>query len=261
MFEIDYSTKLLGIIGKNIHYTLSPAIHNYSFQKMGINAVYLAFDFDESKFERLISSLLELGNGFNVTIPYKEKIINYIDKLEPATEKIGAVNTIKGKRGYNTDYLALKSILNEIGYFDSIIFGSGGAAKAISFAIAEEGFKVYIYDRKKEKGEKLAEYIKSRGYEAKVVEECSIEYGIVANATPDPSFIPEHCIKGNVAIDFVYTPVITTFLDKAKKNGMEVVNGLKILVRQALEAQKIWFGKTVNEEEVVNFLYARKLVR
>ena len=261
MFEINYSTKLLGIIGKNISYTLSPAIHNYSFQKLGINAVYLAFDLDETKFERLTSSLLELGKGFNVTIPYKEKIIKYLDKVDFTAEKIGAVNTIKEKEGYNTDYLALKTILNETGYYDSIIFGSGGAAKAISFAIAEEGFKVYIYDRKKEKGEKLVEYIKSKGYKAKVVENCSIEYGIIANATPDPSFIPEHCIKGNIAIDFVYTPVITTFLDKARKNGLKDVNGLKILVRQALEAQKIWFGKTVNEDEVVNFLYARKLVR
>jgi shikimate dehydrogenase len=261
VFEINYNTKLFGIIGKNINYTLSPAIHNYSFQKLEINAVYLAFDFDESKFERVIPSLLDLGEGFNVTIPYKEKIIKYLDELDTTAEKIGAVNTIKEKKGYNTDYLALKSILNEIGYYDSIIFGSGGAAKAISFAIAEEGLKVYIYDRRKEKREKLAEYINSMGYKVSAIENCSIEYGIIANATPNPSFIPDECIKGDIAIDFVYTPVITTFLDKAKRKGMKEVNGLKILIRQALEAQKIWFGKTIDENEVVNLLYARKLVR
>ncbi len=261
MLEVDYNTKLYGVIGRKISYTLSPAIHNYSFSVMGVNAVYLAFDLEEDKVNKAVPGLLEVGAGFNVTIPYKEKVMEFLDKLDDTAEKVGAVNTIKGKVGYNTDYLALKEILSRYGYFDTLVFGAGGASRAIAVAVAEEGVNLYIYDRTREKGERLASYLREKGFKASYVDHCNLSYEIVVNATPDPSFPPDQCIKGKLAIDFVYTPVMTSFLTRAKEKGMATVDGLEILVGQALEAQKIWLGKSANKDEVVKYLYARKLVR
>ncbi len=261
MPEIDYNTKLYGVLGKKISYTLSPAIHNFSFQTMNINAVYLAFDLDEEKFDKAMPGLLEVGSGFNVTIPYKERVVKFLDEVDETARKVGAVNTIKGKKGYNTDYLALKEIFKGRGYYDTLVFGAGGAAKAVSVAVAEQGVNLYVYDRTKGRGESLVSYLRDMGFRASYVDNCNVNYEVVVNATPDPSFPPDQCIKGRLAVDFVYTPVMTSFLSRAREKGMELVDGLEILVGQALEAQKIWFGRSANKDEVVKYLYARKLVR
>jgi shikimate dehydrogenase len=260
---IDYSTKLFGIIGNKISYTLSPAIHNYSFEKLGINAVYLAFDIEEEKFDLVVKGLLEVGEGFNVTIPYKEKIIPLLEGLSKEAEEIGAINTIFRKKGFNTDYLAVKSLVLEKGekIEKSLIFGAGGAAKAASFALSSLGSEIFIINRTRDKAQELVNRLTERGYYAKVVESCNFSYDAVVNSTPNPSYIPDECTKGKLAIEFVYSPLNTEFLIKASKKGLRVINGLEILVRQALEAQKIWFGKSLNDKEVVDFLYARKLVR
>ncbi|MEM0068530.1 MAG: shikimate dehydrogenase, partial [Saccharolobus sp.] len=94
MFEIDYNTKIFGIIGKNINYTLSPYIHNFSFNLLGINGVYLVFDLDYTRFEKAIIGLLEIAEGLNITIPYKETIMKYLDWNDEITNKIGAANTV-----------------------------------------------------------------------------------------------------------------------------------------------------------------------
>ncbi|BDC19724.1 shikimate dehydrogenase [Acidianus sp. HS-5] len=262
---IDYSTKLFGIIGKNIPYTLSPAIHNYSFEKMGINAVYLAFDIkEEEKFKEIAKGLLEVSEGLNVTIPYKEKIIPLLDGLSKEAEEIGAVNTIFKKRGFNTDYLAVKSLVLEkgIGKVEkSLIFGAGGAAKAAAFALSSLGSEIFIINRTVNKAQELSERLKEKGYSAKVVPSCGFDYDVVVNSTPTPSYIHEECVKGKLAIEFVYSPLYTEFLKRASSKGLKTINGLEILVRQALEAQKIWLGKSLNDKEVVDFLYARKLIR
>ncbi len=260
---IDYYTKLFGIIGKNISYTLSPAIHNYSFEKLGINAVYLAFDIKDEKFEEITKGLLEVGEGFNVTIPYKEKIIHLLDDLSEEAEEINAVNTIFKKKGYNTDYLAVKSLVleNKIKLERSLIFGAGGAAKAAAFALSSLGSDIFIINRTKDKAQELVKRLNEHKYNAKVVDSCNFDYDVVVNSTPNPSYIPDECIKGKLAIEFVYSPLHTEFLRKASLKGLKIINGLEILVRQALEAQKIWLGKSLNDKEVVDFLYARKLIR
>ncbi|AWR97645.1 shikimate dehydrogenase [Acidianus sulfidivorans JP7] len=262
---IDYNTKLYGIIGNNISYTLSPAIHNFSFEKMQINAVYLAFDINQEKFERVIRGLLEIGEGFNVTIPYKEKIIHNLDDVDNISEMLGAVNTVYKLRGYNTDYKALVTLIKEKLGKESIesavIFGAGGAAKAAAFALASYGSEIFIINRSLDRANKLVENLNKNKYKAKVIQSCNgIEYDVIVNATPNPLYIDKECIKGKLAIDFVYHPIITEFLDNSIKKGLKVINGLEILIYQALEAQKIWFGKSLSYEEVVNYLYGRKLI-
>lgn len=87
MLEINYDTKIFGVIGKDIKYTLSPYIHNFSFNLLGINAVYLVFDLSEEKFNKAINSLLEIAEGLNVTIPYKEKVIAHLNGMDEISKK------------------------------------------------------------------------------------------------------------------------------------------------------------------------------
>lgn len=263
---IDYYTKLFGIIGSNISYTLSPTIHNFSFERLGINAVYLVFDIAQDKFDKVIQGLLEVGEGFNVTIPYKEKVIPYLDRVDKVAEKIGAVNTIHKKVGYNTDFLAVKNLVKEKlqqeKVTSALIFGAGGAAKAAAFALASLGSQILVINRTVDRANKLAENLRQYGYETRVISSCKgINYDVIVNSTPDPSFIPEECIRGKLAIEFVYHPLITQFLEKALSKGMKIINGLEILISQALEAQKIWFGKSLSYKEVEEHLHARKLIR
>ncbi|ARM76351.1 shikimate dehydrogenase [Acidianus manzaensis] len=263
---IDYNTKLFGIIGNNISYTLSPAIHNFSFEKMQINSVYLAFDIPQHKFDKVIQGLLDVGEGFNITIPYKEKIIPYLDKVDESSEKLNAVNTVFKSKGYNTDYIALLTLIKEKSYnidlHSAIIFGAGGAAKAAAFALASFGIDILILNRTIERANRLVDNLNKYGYKAKAAVSCKdVNYDVIVNATPDPLYINDECVKGKLAIDFVYHPIITEFLDKSLKKGLNIINGLEILIYQALEAQKIWFGKSLSYKEVVDYLYARKLIR
>ncbi|HWQ16687.1 MAG TPA: shikimate dehydrogenase [Sulfolobales archaeon] len=267
MPRIDSTTRLCGLIGRGIGYTLSPAIHNYVFDLTGFNAVYLAFDLSENIFDRAAAGLVEIAFGLNVTIPYKEKILRYIEGTDPIASKIGAINTIYNKTGYNTDYLAIKQLVEEkIGRLSGakcLVFGAGGAAKAASYALGDLGCEIYIINRTKARAEELAQRMKSYGYHAEVIQECSnIKQEIVVNATPEPSSIPRSCIEGTAAIDLVYRPVKTYLIDTAEKRNMITINGLQILVRGALHSQSIWQQRDLThlEDKVVDYLYAGKYV-
>ncbi len=241
--EIDSSTKLLGVLGEKISYSLSPRIHNFSFNELGIGAVYVVFDVPRENFQRVFPGLLEIAYGINVTIPYKENVIPYLDDLSGEAAKIGAVNTIHEKRGHNTDYLAVKGLIasktKEISKV--LVLGAGGASRAASFALGEMGAEVTIVNRTRERGEELVSKLKGEGIRAKFADNCEGDYDVVVNTIPDPEGIPVECVKGKVAVEFVYKEE-TPFLRRARELKMMTVDGLEILVRQAMEAQKnmVW---------------------
>lgn len=265
MHRVDNTTRLCGLIGRGIGYTLSPTIHNYVFEISGFNAVYLAFDIEESIFNKAITGLIEVALGLNITIPYKERVMKHIERIDPIASKIGAVNTIYDKTGYNTDYLAIKQLVERrIGGLSGekcLVVGAGGAAKAASYALGDLGCVIYIMNRTRARADELARRMGSHGYHAEVIQECSgVGYGVILNATPDPSSIPSSCVRGTVAIDLVYRPVRTSLIDIAERANMITINGLQILVRQALLSQSIWQQKdlTYLEDQVVSHLYAGK---
>ncbi|AAK40643.1 shikimate dehydrogenase [Saccharolobus solfataricus] len=265
--EINYDTKLFGLIGKNIKYTLSPYIHNFSFRTLGINAVYLVFDLDEMKFKRSISGILEIAEGLNVTIPYKDEVMKYLDNTDTHSTRIQAVNTIYKKSGYNTDYLAIKNLVRKkiknVSGYECYIYGAGGAAKAAAFALSELGCSsISIVNRTKSRAYELAELLNKNGYNASIKENCNITNNIlIVNSTPNSSVVPEDCVKkSDLVIEFVYRPVETELIKNAKKYGIQYINGLEILVNQAVEAEKIWFNKSVADEKIIEYLYARELV-
>lgn len=243
--------KQFGLVGKNIDYSFSKKYFTEKFEKENlINHRYQNFDI-QTVFE--ITQIVKNPNlcGLNVTIPYKEEIIPFLDKISKKAKKIGAVNTIKitkkGKlKGYNTDFFgfqkSLSSLLNEH-HKKALILGTGGASKAVAFALKKLGIQYSFVSQKLRR-----DYL---SYE-KLNEAIFQEYQIIINCTPLGTFpdihscpnIPYNLLSGNhIAFDLVYNPEETIFLQKAKQNGATTKNGMEMLVFQAEKAWEVWNKK------------------
>jgi shikimate dehydrogenase len=198
-------------------------------------------------FPKLITENPEL-NGLNVTIPYKEEIIPYLNKLSKKAAQIGAVNVIrftkKGTlKGYNSDYYGFKKSLKPLlqsHHKKALILGTGGAAKAVAFALNELGI-LYTFVSREEK-ESMSDYnrINATTFD---------NYHIIINCTPlgtspnTKEFPPipyNFFTEKHIAFDLIYNPEETQFLKKAKKKGAITKNGYEMLVFQAEKAWKIW---------------------
>lgn len=262
---IDSNTKLYCLIGNPISKSLSPYIHNNNFKYNDINAVYLSFNVEN--LSDSIVGIKTLGiKGFNVTIPYKEDIIRYLDEIDPLAEKIGAVNTVKnidGKLiGFNTDGTGFLEIFKNknINLKDKniLILGAGGAARAISFALASENVKsIAITNRNKDRAIGLIEEIKKnyKNLNAYCIEKKYVKdiYDIVINTTPigmypniDKTPIDTSDFSKNTIIyDIIYKPKETLFLRGAKEEGKMTINGLDMLINQAILSEKIWISENL----------------
>lgn len=235
--------KTYGLIGKNISYSFSRNYFNNKFNNENIlNSQYINFDIDS------LSKLNNIFNinyfGFNVTIPYKEAIILYLDSLDFHAEKIGAVNTIKienGKKiGFNTDWIGFKKSIEPLlksHHNKALILGTGGASKAVIYALDQLEIKTLIVSRNgKTSYEDLSEEIIQN-------------HTIIINCTPVGTFpnvdsapeIPYNFITNNhLAYDLIYNPAETLFLKKCKEKGADIKSGLEMLEIQAEESWEIW---------------------
>lgn len=235
--------KTYGLIGKNISYSFSRNYFANKFKKEDIkNSQYINFDIDN------LSELNNIFNtdnfGFNVTIPYKEVIIPYLDSLDFHAEKIGAVNTIKlenGKKiGFNTDWIGFKKSIEPLlnsHHTKALILGTGGASKAVIYALDQLKIETLMVSRYGEISYK------------DLSEEIIQNHAIIINCTPVGTFpnvdaapeIPYHFItKNHLAYDLIYNPTETLFLKKCKEKGAVVKNGLEMLEIQAEASWKIW---------------------
>lgn len=235
--------KTYGLIGKNISYSFSQNYFANKFKKEDIkNSQYINFDIDN------LSELNNIFNtdnyGFNVTIPYKETIIPYLDSLDLHAKKIGAVNTIKlenGKKiGFNTDWIGFKKSIEPLlnsHHTKALILGTGGASKAVIYALDQLKIETLMVSRYGE-----------ISYED-LSEEIIQNHAIIINCTPVGTFpnvdaapeIPYHFItKNHLAYDLIYNPAETLFLKKCKEKGAVVKNGLEMLEIQAEASWKIW---------------------
>lgn len=261
MLEVNSETRLFGLLGYKIGYTLSPAIHNYVFRKTGFNGVYLAFDTPPFSVDDAIRGLMTLAEGFNVTIPYKEVVLKHLESLHDTAAKTMAVNTVWRRTGYNTDYMAVKELIarrfGELWGMTCVVGGAGGAAKASALALAELGCSIVIIARTKSRAEELAAHLSNQSYQVRVEDRCDDRYDVVLNATPNPEWLIEKgCRARRLTVDLVYRPVITKLVESALRDNVGVVTGLDVLVKQALLAQSIWRGVSLDymEEEVKNHL-------
>lgn len=237
-----------GLIGKNISYSFSRKYFSEKFAAEGIQATYQNFDLNDiSQFPQLLRKHKDL-NGLNVTIPYKEAILPFLDTLHPEASAIGAVNTIKFEKngkltGYNTDHVgfseAIKPFLKPH-HKKALILGTGGASKAVDFALRRLNIQPQLVSRKASKNAILYTALSEAIFQ---------EYTVIINTTPLGTFpeieqappLPvEFLGKEHLLFDLIYNPPLTKLMQLAKARGATVLNGYKMLEHQAEKAWEIW---------------------
>jgi shikimate dehydrogenase len=264
--DIDAQTKFCGVIGNPVGHSLSPAIHNAAFRKLGLNFVYLAWQVET--IGDAIKGLRALGNfrGASVTIPHKVAAIPFLDRVETTARRIGAINTIVAEKGelvgYNTDATGALRALREGGVELKgraiVILGSGGAARAIAFAVAAESQaeKLTLLGIDDLERATLAQEIRSQG--ALTVEDFPLDETALRRALPDAQVLI-HCTPmgmspnadatcvpasllhaGLSVMDIVYNPLETRLLKDAKRGGCKTIPGLEMFLNQAVTQFELW---------------------
>jgi len=262
-------TRLCGVIGDPIEHTMSPAIHNAAFAKMGLDYLYVPFRVKKEGLGQAIEGMRGLNiRGLNVTLPHKVAVIPFLDELDPLAEKIGAVNTIANDdgvlKGYNTDASGFLQALLERGIEPKgkriVILGAGGASRAISFILAKKGAHLVILNRLMELdwAEELAGRLSTIfNTEVKALElvEANLaaaleKTDILVNATSvgmspntNKTPVPSKLLRpGLVVFDIIYNPIKTRLLKEAKETGAETVSGVNMFVWQGALAFERWTG-------------------
>ncbi len=268
--DISGKTKICALIGDPVEHTMSPVMHNAAYKKLGLDYIYIPFRVKPEQLAPAVDGLRALNVcGFNVTIPHKVSIIPVLDGLDPIAEKIGAVNTVVNTggelRGYNTDADGfLKAMLErgvEPGDKNVVILGAGGAARAITYILAEKVVSLTILNRQEELdwAENIAELIKEDFGKVVRVLELRDDYlaevlhnaDILVNATSvgmspagDKSPVPADLLrKGLVVFDVVYNPINTRLLNEAKAAGAQTISGIDMLAWQGALAFEKWTGQ------------------
>jgi len=264
--EIDTKTQFCGVIGNPVGHSLSPAIHNAAFHKTGVNGVYLALRVES--IGDALKGLRALGNarGFSVTIPHKVAAIPFLDEVEPTAKSIGAINTIvvdQGKlKGYNTDASGALRALKEGGALldgqRALILGSGGAARAIAFALAT-GSNIpglTILGIEEAERQKLVKDLRAKC--AIPVEDGPLSLDMLRywvphvrtliHCTPvgmspkvDATCVPANLLRPELTVmDIVYNPRETRLLQDAKAAGCRTIPGLEMFLNQAVMQFELW---------------------
>lgn len=273
MPQITGHTKSICLIGSPVEHSLSPAMHTYSFEHLGIDCVYLAYEVTPENLEACAKGLKDLGFlGYNITMPHKLSIIQYLDEITEAAELMGAVNTVAIKDGkaigYNTDGAGFMRNLKEHGV-DVIgkkmtIIGPGGAGSAIYVQAALDGVaEIDIYrrnnDRQDATVDRVAKVAEATGCKMRLIDladqdalKASIaESTALINAsqigmgdTEGQSLVPaDYLCDGLAVADVIYVPRKTKLLEDAEAKGLKTINGLGMLLWQGAIAEDIWVGK------------------
>ena len=267
-------TETLCVFGHPIAHSKSPLMHNALLKAFGINAAYLPYGPEPENFAQAIQGFRAMKfRGANVTIPYKTPVMELVDELSPISKFTGSVNTLYWKDGIvggtlcgtTTDPYGCIRNLEENGVQPKnttiALLGNGGAAKAIAYTLLEQGNKLAIVCRNKEKGDALASALNSLFKDGEKVSvftfqeftKVSKEYKIIINATsvgmtPNEGESPleSDCLNpGQVVCDIVYTPPQTKLLKLAAEKGCKTITGEGMLVNQGLESFKKWFPEQV----------------
>lgn len=281
--KIDHTTKLVGIIGHPIRQSFSPKLHNSTFQSLGLNYIYIPFDIPASNLKASLKAMSLLGfRGLNVTIPHKERIIQFLDHVSEEASTVGAVNTVifEGDQfyGYNTDVYGIVESLNP--YKDQItkktvsVIGAGGAARAVLYALIRH-FKVdriNIINRTEERSEIIKDYFDDKmhfdnisTYDLMPKENLGIyqsseliinttSLGMFPNVDDTPTDLPESFNSSQIVFDLIYNPLKTKFLTLAEKQGALIIDGLKMFAVQGAKSFEMWTGTSIEIETIYNEL-------
>lgn len=251
------------IIGDPIDHSLSPAIHNAAFTTLGLNCSYIAFRVQEGQLKQSMDSLRAINiGGFNVTMPHKVTVLEYVDSSDRIVEMVGAANTVNNESGkfhaYNTDVVGFIGPLHQrkvdLSGYEVLILGAGGAARAVAVALAQEKgiAKINILNRNMDRSTNLANVVNDLGLTANIISQDEIQKiafrsNLIINTTPlgmknEESLIKSSSIsKESIVYDIVYRPIETKLLENAKTAGAQIIYGYEMLLEQAIASFKIWF--------------------
>ena len=240
-----------GLLGKDISYSFSRKYFSEKFKKLGLTTLkYSNMDIPEiEEFPFLLYHREHEYRGINVTIPYKESVMRYLNEIDADAKKIGAVNTIKvlqnGElKGYNTDYYGFKKALKPLlknQKYQALILGTGGASKAVAYALKKLDIPYKFVSRQA----KNKFYLSYGSLDKTIIN----SHQIIINCTPLGTFpdikkyplIPYQGItKNHILFDLIYNPAQTLFLKTGKLNGAKTINGLRMLELQAEKSWEIW---------------------
>lgn len=264
--DINAHTQFCGVIGNPVEHSLSPAIHNAAFQKLGLNFVYLAFRVEA--IGDAIKGLRALGNfrGASVTIPHKVAAVPFLDAVEPTARHIGAINTIVAEggslTGYNTDATGALRALRESAVAlkgqHVVMLGSGGAARAIAFALGTEGGidRLSLLGIDERERTALAQDLQSKtglAAQAAPLDEATLrqvlpETQVLIHCTPmgmspnvQGTSVPAPLLHAGLTVmDIVYNPRETRLLREAKAAGCRTIPGLEMFLHQAAAQFELW---------------------
>ena len=274
--KIDGYTRLAAVVANPIKHSISPFIHNSAFEATNINGVYLAWEVDEAELAETVANIRRYQMyGINLSMPYKEQVIPYLDQLSEEACLIGAVNTVVNREGtligYNTDgkgfFKSLPSF--KISKKRLVLLGAGGAAKAILAQAILDGvsqISVFVRSSSMEKTRPYLEKIQNAtGFRVDLfaledvqdLQDSITQADLLVNATsvgmdgssqpiPTSIVLPEKLIVADV----IYQPFETPFLKWARNQGNQSINGLGMLLYQAAEAFELWTGKEMPTDQI-----------
>ena len=278
--KIDGYTRLAAVVANPIKHSISPFIHNSAFEATNTNGVYLAWEVDEAELAETVANIRRYQMyGINLSMPYKEQVIPYLDRLSEEACLIGAVNTVVNREGtligYNTDgkgfFKSLPSF--KISKKRLVLLGAGGAAKAILAQAILDGvsqISVFVRSSSMEKTRSYLEKIQNAtGFRVDLfalediqeLQDSITQADLLVNATsvgmdgssqpiPTSIVLPEKLMVADV----IYQPFETPFLKWAKEQGNEAINGLGMLLYQAAEAFEFWTGKEMPTDQIWELL-------
>ena len=264
--RINGSTVLVGVIGNPVKHSLSPVILNAAFREAKINWVYTAFETPEEKLADAIGGIRALGiAGLSVTMPHKARVCSLLDEISDSAQSLGAVNCIVNDagnlKGHNTDGDGfLDAVKHDAGLDVAgkkvLVIGSGGSARSIIYSLGKaEALEIAVINRTKNKALDALELAGSVGrhVEENEIPKVVSEADLVINATPvgmsdtegTSSFPlePNLLTKGQLAVDLIYHPISTPWMEALRDREVEVHGGLSMLIFQAAKAFKLWTGK------------------
>lgn len=252
------------IIGDPVSHSLSPAMHNAAFKSLSMDDVYIAYKVSSHELESSVESLRSVKiSGFNVTIPHKIAVLQYLDEVDLLSRKAGAVNTvasIDGRfKGFNTDIQGfLQPLLNrgiDFRGLSVLLFGAGGSARAVVTSLSSvTGIsKLVVANRTYNKSSELSKQAELQGLTSSVsmIEEAKVmakRFDLIVNATSvglqsNESILDSEDIDGSSTVyDLVYRPVMTKLLENAREKGARVIYGYEMLLEQGAQAFEIWTG-------------------